>query len=253
MVKSAVLRTKDEYVHIADVPEYLVSALELDSAFNKLQPYWQNSFAVSESISFRRRLSNGIPVSFHQSRSEPRAVCISLFFPGGYSTEPAEYQGALDLGAKTLQEGGAFKNVSRESVELFCLDHTIMLEAVPRADGLLIDIKVGVDDQDQAAAHPIHNNTALSNLEAAMQVARILMTDFKWEISAFRRAKQLLVEQIKGADNSLELQCLKEVKKCVYYSNSSQRTPTIDDINRLNLQNIIDIMSAQVKRVIFRL
>jgi hypothetical protein len=37
------------------------------------------------------------------------------------------YIGALAVGARTMQEGGAMLGLTREQVELFCVDHLIMV------------------------------------------------------------------------------------------------------------------------------
>jgi hypothetical protein len=36
--------------------------------------------------------------------------------------------GALAVGARDMQEGGAFGPWTREQVELFCVDHLLMVE-----------------------------------------------------------------------------------------------------------------------------
>jgi hypothetical protein len=40
------------------------------------------------------------------------------------------YIGALAVGARTMQEGGAMLGLTREQVELFCVDHLIMVLAL---------------------------------------------------------------------------------------------------------------------------
>lgn len=44
---------------------------------------------------------------------------------------PNSKAGSVLLGARTIQEGGAFLGVSREEVELFCIDHLVMVDIVP--------------------------------------------------------------------------------------------------------------------------
>ena len=44
---------------------------------------------------------------------------------GGRLLESAVTPGAVPLGAKTIQEGGACESFPREKVELFCIDHMV--------------------------------------------------------------------------------------------------------------------------------
>jgi hypothetical protein len=50
--------------------------------------------------------------------------------------------GAVLVGSRTIQEGGAFLSMSREDVELFCIDHLVMLEITASEEALVFDVRV---------------------------------------------------------------------------------------------------------------
>lgn len=215
-------------------------------AVDNRNTFWEhrsrNKFNMSQI--FRRSLSNGINVSFLKTGVEPRTVSIRMFFNGGRGLEPDCAVGAFDLGSKTIQEGGAFRDVSREAMELFCLDHMIMLEVAPREDGLIIDLKVNIDSIDQNETFTMMNETSsVSNLEAAFQVMHILMTDFKWEESALKRAKDLVICRMKERSCNLESLCEEEILSTL---SSAHCLPSIYDIEKLSLETVSDIMKKQL-------
>lgn len=89
--------------------------------------------------------------------------------------------GSLLLGARTIQEGGAFLSMTREEVELFCIDHLVMVDIVASEECLIFDF--------MSVTTPGPGGQ-VTGIEAVMQVAHIILTDFKFEEDAFQRAKQ---------------------------------------------------------------
>lgn len=51
----------------------------------------------------------------------------------------------------------------------------------------------------------------VTGLEASLQVAHIILTDFEFEDDAFQRAKQGLLEQFDMTIKSLETACLERI------------------------------------------
>ena len=41
-----------------------------------------------------------------------------------------------------LIEGGAFLNMSREDVELFCIDHLLMVDIIATEEALIFDVSI---------------------------------------------------------------------------------------------------------------
>ena len=72
--------------------------------------------AVSPQGAVQRRLANGLHVNLMSQAGEPQRVSVRLLVPGGRLREDPAGPGALLLGARTLQEGGAFLDRTREEV-----------------------------------------------------------------------------------------------------------------------------------------
>lgn len=171
------LITKEEIIQKAEL--FPPSWVPLES---KAQRDAKNSLGVVQ-----KRLSNGIKINLKSLDSEPQRASIRLYVPGGRMLEDRkDSPGSVMLGARTMQEGGAFLDMTREEVELFCIDHLVMVEIIA-SDGALI-----FDFQTVTTLGPSGDVTGL---EASLQVAHIILTDFKFEEDAFQRAKQGLHEQ----------------------------------------------------------
>lgn len=63
---------------------------------------------------------------------------------------------------------------------------------------------VGEDSNSQSAPTPA---SAVTGVDAVMQVAHIILTDFKYETDAFERAKQGFHEQFDSTVKGLETAC----------------------------------------------
>ncbi len=73
--------------------------------------------------------------------------------------------GSVLLGSRTMQEGGAFLDMTREEVELFCIDHLVMVEIIATEAALIFDFQT-VTKQGPSGK--------LTGLEASLQVCDIL-------------------------------------------------------------------------------
>jgi len=71
--------------------------------------------------------------------------------------------------------------MTREEVELFCIDHLVMVDIVAGEESLVFDF--------MSVTTPGPGGQ-VTGIEAVMQVAHIILTDFKFEEDAFQRAKQ---------------------------------------------------------------
>lgn len=116
--------------------------------------------------------------------------------------ESRELPGSVLLGTKTIQEGGAFLNMTREEVELFCIDHMIMVEITTTAEALIFDL---------SALTTKGPGGQVTGAEAALQVAHILLTDFKYEEDAFERARQAEREKFDSTVTGLETVCMERL------------------------------------------
>lgn len=150
---------------------------------------------------------------------------------GGRLLESKSSPGAVLLGARAIQEGGAFLEMSREEVELFCIDNQVMVEITATEEALVFDFQ-SVTTTPGTSTPPTNsllgsvitgasgevaggNNmqsvppapSAVTGIEAVMQVAHIILTDFKYEADAFGRAKQSFHEQFDSTVKGLETAC----------------------------------------------
>ena len=64
----------------------------------------------------RRTLANGLAVNYKHSPHETQRGAVRLAVVGGRALEPADKPGAVLLGSRTIQEGGAFPPWKREQV-----------------------------------------------------------------------------------------------------------------------------------------
>lgn len=236
-------------------PRSLLSSKEMQDAVERMEPKWRNNSnidrghrisSIAGNDSFAGRMSNGIPVTFRHLDSEPYAASIRLHFRGEHVHHNNT---AILLGSKAIQEGGAYRGVSREAVELFCLEHMIMLEVVPQPDGVTIDVRVATDPMDRGSQQQSSGNMThgdLTNLEAAMQVIRVLVTELKWETESFQRAKDLLREEVREGAYSLEGQCRNEIARVMAASRRFRLPPPLTDIDAMQLSEVEAVMKRQL-------
>jgi len=131
-----------------------------------------------------QKLANGARIMVKALPHEAQRGALRLTMAGGRDSEEAIRcaLGAAAVGARTLQEGGAFDPWSREQVELFCVDRLIMVEVVCTEDAVTVDFGFPT---------PPPRTGGCSGVEAALQlVHKILMPGaFLWEPDAFKRAR----------------------------------------------------------------
>ncbi|KAJ1472127.1 hypothetical protein T484DRAFT_1841566, partial [Baffinella frigidus] len=84
-----------------------------------------------------KTLQNGIKVNYRPCDAESQRAHLRVTVPSGRMTEVKA--GALALGARTMQEGGAMRGWTREQVELFCVDHLIMAEIACNEEFFLME------------------------------------------------------------------------------------------------------------------
>ena len=146
-----------------------------------------------------RRMSNGIRLNYHYSDSESQRGHLRVTVPAGRIAETGKYKsGALAVGARTMQEGGAMLGLSREQVELFCVDHLIMAEFACNEELLYMEFVFPT-----SKVTPGEN--VVTGFEGVMQVLHaVLSGDFLWEEDAFQRAKQAFVQTHQQVSKSME-------------------------------------------------
>jgi hypothetical protein len=197
------------------VPQTLVMPEELERAAKDYPPKWDpgqftdgtpNTPADRITRPFTlRRLSNGIRVGIAQNTAESQRGHLRLVAPGGRNAEKrlGFKSGALAVGARAMQEGGSFGRFSREQVELFAVDHLIMVEINCNEEALTMDFvfpttnvgNTGYGDEKQLG---------ITGTESVMQIVREILVDFNWEEDALGRSKQSYRTAHESLGKSLE-------------------------------------------------
>jgi hypothetical protein len=137
-----------------------------------------------------RRLGNGIRIGIAYNPHESQRGHLRMVAPGGRDAEKrlGFKKGSLAVGARTMQEGGAFGPWTREQVELFCVDHLLMVEINCNEESFTVDFvfpttnvgNVGFGDTVQLG---------ITGTESVMQIVREIVVGFKWEEDALGRSK----------------------------------------------------------------
>jgi predicted Zn-dependent peptidase len=166
------------------------------------------------------------------SQGEPQKIAVRLYVPGGRMLESKDAPGALVLGTKTMQEGGAFSKMTREEVELFCIDHMVSVEILAQDDALIFDFEsVVLPNADIAPGH-------VSGFEAVMQVLHVILTDFKFEDDAFERAKQGCFENYDMTTKGLETACQQRIIQSLSGNDLRLLVPDHKTIENLDLPTV---------------
>ncbi len=197
------------------VPHTLVPEEELKKALESNPPVWENgqfSDGTPNTPADKltrpftlRRLSNGIRVGVGRNSAESQRGHLRIIAPGGRDAEKrlGFKSGSMAVGSRTMQEGGAFGPWTREQVELFCVDHLLMVEINCNEESLTIDFvfptsnvgNVGFGDDVQLG---------ITGTEAVLQIVREIIVGFHWEEDALGRSKQSYRSAHEGLQKNLE-------------------------------------------------
>jgi len=149
-----------------------------------------------------RRLSNGLRVGAASTPVESQRGHLRIIAPGGRMAEKKMglKNGAMAVGARCMQEGGAFGKFSRNQVELFCVDKLLMVEVTCNEEFLTFDLVFPTNEVGSLAGEK-----TITGTEAALQIARAIMgNELLWENDALSRAKNHLVSSHESLMKNLE-------------------------------------------------
>lgn len=227
------------------VPDTLIPVEELEAKAKLTPPMWvptqgkgaadgngKNPLGIEQ-----RRLANGLRVNLVSMPAEPQRACVRLYVPGGRMLEKKGQEGSVLLGSRTIQEGGAFLDKTREEVELFCIDHMVMVDIVTSEDSLVFDF--------QTVTTPGPGGK-VTGLEACLQVVHIIMTDFLYEKDAFARAKQGFHEHYDSIVKGLETACQEQLAASLSGGDSRLLSPNHSQLDQLSLDVCRDAVTRQL-------
>jgi len=225
------------------VPDTLLTDEEMLAKAKITKPVWvplegkaakepKNNIGIVQ-----KRLGNGLRVNVMSMNAEPQRVSVRLFVPGGRMLESKDRPGGVLIGSRTIQEGGAFLSMSREEVELFCIDHLVMVDILAADDALIFDF--------QTVTTPGPGGK-VTGLEAVMQVAHIILTDFKYEDDAYERARQGYHEHYDSVVKGLESACQQRLVESLTGGDHRFSTPNHEQIDNLDLPYVKNAIVSQL-------
>jgi hypothetical protein len=197
------------------VPYTLVSEKELEDASMAHPPNWESgrftdgtpdtpADRVTRPFTLRR-LGNGMRVGVSRNTAESQRGHLRLVAPGGRDAEVrfGFRPGSLAVGARAMQEGGSFGKFTREQVELFAVDHLIMVEINCNEEALTMDFVFPTTNVGNAG-YGESKKLGITGTESVLQIVREILVDFNWEEDALGRSKQSYRTAHESLGKSLE-------------------------------------------------
>jgi hypothetical protein len=133
-----------------------------------------------------------------------------------------------------MQEGGAFGPWTREQVELFCVDHLLMVEIACNEESITVDFvfpttnvgNVGFGDNIQLG---------ITGTEAVLQVVREIIVGFKWEADALGRSKQSFRSNHESLQKNLENLSTERIMETMTQNDQRFLSINVDEVNDISL------------------
>jgi len=239
------------------VPRTLVPEEDLDEAVAKYQPAWEggaftdgtpNTPADRITRPFTlRRLSNGMRVGVAQNTAESQRGHLRLVAPGGRDAERRLNfpSGSLAVGARAMQEGGAFGPWSREQVELFCVDHLLMVEINCNEESLVMDFVFPTTNVGNTGFGE-DMQLGITGTEAVMQVVREVLVNYIWEEDALGRSKQSYRSAHESLGKSLEGKSTEVIMEAMTSGDDRFLSIDVDTVNAVTLENAKTAVMSQL-------
>ena len=240
------------------VPHTLIPEYEVLKAMETYPPSWTggrfsdgtpDTAADSLTRPFTlRRLSNGIRVGAAQNPAESQRGHLRLVAPGGRDAEKllGFKNGSMAVGARTMQEGGAFGPWSREQVELFCVDHLLMVEINCNEEALTFDFVFPTTNVGNVGFGK-DVQLGITGTEAVMQIVREIIVGFKWEEDALGRSKQSFRSAHNGLEKNLEGLSTERIAEAVTGHDSRFLSIDVDSVNSISLEDAKVAVMSQLQ------
>jgi predicted Zn-dependent peptidase len=151
----------------------------------------------------------------------------------------------MAIGARTMQEGGAFGPWTREQVELFCVDHLLMVEINCNEESVTVDFvfpttnvgNVGYGDDIQLG---------ITGTESVLQVIREIIIGFKWEEDALGRSKQSFRSSHESLQKNLEGLTTERVMETMTKEDDRFLSIDVDSVNAITLEDAKQAIMSQM-------
>ena len=194
-----------------------------------------------------RRLGNGIRVGVSYNTHESQRGHLRLVAPGGRDAEKrlGFKKGSMSIGARTMQEGGAFGPWTREQVELFCVDHLLMVEINCSEESITVDFvfptnnvgNVGFGDEVQLG---------ITGTESVMQIVREIIVGFKWEEDALGRSKSSFRTTHESLLKNLENVSTERIMEAMTENDDRFLSIDVDAVNAITLDDARNAVMSQM-------
>jgi len=242
------------------VPEMLLLEDDVNENIARFQPHWlemkeaagtvdPTTFYEPKTDVTMKKLSNGIQVNMRYSGNESQRGHMRIMVPGGRSVETLFGTGAVAVGAKTMQEGGAFGTFTREQVELFCIDHLLLVHIDCNEEFLVLDFLFPTTKRHQENVEGKkagEKKGGISGLEASLQVVHQIFTGFVWEEDALARAKQGFKQSHETLTKSLEGKTTEELMGQISGMSDRFMSVPADKIDVLTLEQVKGAVMSQL-------
>lgn len=239
------------------VPHTLIAEEDLKKIIEENPPSWEsgkfsdgtpNTPADKLTRPFTlRRLSNGIRVGVGQNPAESQRGHLRITAPGGRDAEKrlGLKSGSMAVGSRAMQEGGAFGPWTREQVELFCVDHLLMVEINCSEESLVIDFvfpttnvgNVGFGDDIQLG---------ITGTEAVLQIVREIIVGFHWEEDALGRSKQSYRSSHESLQKNLEGKSTETIMEAMTQLDERFLSVDVDTVNAVTLDDAKKAIMSQL-------
>mmetsp|Transcript_43838 Transcript_43838/g.49138 ORF Transcript_43838/g.49138 Transcript_43838/m.49138 type:complete len:1215 (+) Transcript_43838:278-3922(+) len=194
-----------------------------------------------------RRLGNGVRVGVAYNTHESQRGHLRLVAPGGRDAEKrlGFKKGSMSVGSRTMQEGGAFGPWTREQVELFCVDHLLMVEINCSEESITVDFvfpttnvgNIGFGDDV---------TLGITGTESVMQIVREIIVGFKWEKDALERSKSSFRTSHEGLLKNLENLSTERIMESMTSHDDRFLSIDVDAVNDITLEDCQNAVMSQM-------
>jgi hypothetical protein len=145
-----------------------------------------------------------------------------------------------------MQEGGAFGPWTREQVELFCVDHLLMVEINCNEEAMTFDFvfpttnvgNIGFGDDVQLG---------ITGTESVMQIVREILIGFKWEEDALGRSKQSFRSAHESLHKNLEAMSTERLAEAMTQNDGRFLSIDVESVDKISLEEArLAVMSQLV-------
>jgi len=239
------------------VPDTLVPDEEIAAALAKHPAEWMegqftdgtpNTPADKMTRPFTlRRLSNGIRVGIARNDAESQRGHLRLVAPGGRDAEKklGFKSGSMAVGARAMQEGGAFGPWTREQVELFCVDHLLMVEISCSEENILIDFVFPTTNVGNTGFGE-EVKLGITGTEAVLQIVREIIVGFHWEEDALGRSKSSFRTAHDGLQKNLEGKSTEVIMEEMTGKDDRYLSIDVDTVNAVTLEEARAAVMSQL-------